>query len=70
MLTIKYVLNVPRNLPLKFHQNQVSNSSDIPENDKRRQDKCCLDKMSQLEMVLDVPRNLPLKFHQNRVSKS
>ena len=26
---LEYVLNVPRNLPLKFHQNRVSNSWDI-----------------------------------------
>ena len=33
-----------RNLPLKFSQNQVSNTWDIPYMDKCRQDKCCLDK--------------------------
>ena len=32
------------NLPLKFSQNQVSNTLDIPYMDKCRQDKCCLDK--------------------------
>jgi len=34
----------PRNLPLKFGQNQVNNSWDILDMDKCRQDKCCLDK--------------------------
>ena len=33
-----------RNIPLKFDQNRVSNSSDTPNMDKSRQDKCCLDK--------------------------
>ena len=34
----------PRNQLLKFGQNQVSNSWDITDMDKCRQDKCCLDK--------------------------
>ena len=40
----KSVLDVPWRLPLKFHQNWVSYSRDIPEKVKYRQDKCCLDK--------------------------
>ena len=41
---LAFVNNGPRNLPLKFGQNQVTNSWDIPDVDKCRQDKCCLDK--------------------------
>ena len=37
-------LNVQRNLPLKFHQNWVSNSWDISDMGKCRQDKCFLNK--------------------------
>ena len=40
---LESVLNVPRNLPVKFHQNRVSNSWDIPDMGKCPQDKCCLD---------------------------
>ena len=36
------VLDVPRNLPLKFGQNRASNSCDIADMDKCRQDKCHL----------------------------
>ena len=43
-LWLEYIQDGPRNLPLKFGQNQVSNSWDIPDMDKCRQDKCCLDK--------------------------
>ena len=39
-----YVQDCPRNLPLKFDQNRVSNSWDIPNMDKCHQDKCCPDK--------------------------
>ena len=38
------VKDCPRNLLLKFGQNQVSNSWDIPDMDKCCQDKCCKDK--------------------------
>ena len=38
------VLDVHMNLPLKFHQNQVSNSWDIPDMYKCREEKCCVDK--------------------------
>ena len=34
----------PRDLPLKFGQNRVSNSGYIPDMDKCPLDKCCLDK--------------------------
>ena len=34
----------PKSLPIKFGQNQVSNSWDTPDMDKCRQDKYCLDK--------------------------
>ena len=47
--------------PLKFGQNWISNSWNIPDMDKSHLDKCCLDK---------CPRNLPLKFHKNQVSNS
>ena len=39
-----YVNLGPRNLPLNFCQNRVSNSWDIPDMNKCCQDKCCLDK--------------------------
>ena len=68
------VLDVPRNLPVKFHQYRVSNSWDIPDMDKCHEDKCYMTngQMSpwQLEYVLKIHRNLPLKFHQNRVRNS
>ena len=66
------VIDDPRDLSLKFGQNQVNNSWDIPDMDKCRQDKCSPDKCHpwQLEYVQDGPRNLPLKFGQNRVSNS
>ena len=41
---LESVLDVPRNLPVKFHQNRVSNSWDIPDMDECRKDKCCLHK--------------------------
>ena len=34
----------PRNTPLRFGQNRVSNSWDIPDMEKSRQVKCCLNK--------------------------
>ena len=55
----------PIKLTLKFGQDWVSNSWDIPNMDKCRQVKCCLDKCQ-----LDTLRKLPLKFHQNRVRNS
>ena len=66
---LESVLDVPRNLPVKFHQNRVSNSWDIPDMDICREDKCCVDKCHP-DTVLKIHRNLPLKFHQNRVSNS
>ena len=41
---LEYVKKGPRNLLLKFGQNQISNSWDIPDMDKCPHDKCCLDK--------------------------
>ena len=41
---LAFVKDGPRNLLLKFGQNQVSNSWDIPDMDKCRQDKSYLDK--------------------------
>ena len=41
---LEYVQDGPRNLPLKFGQNWVNNSWDIPDMDKCRKDKCCLNK--------------------------
>ena len=38
-ILLESVLDVPRKLPLKFHQNRVSNSQDIPDMDKCHQDK-------------------------------
>ena len=38
------VSDVPRNLPLKFCQNHVSNCGDIPDLYKCRKDKYCMDK--------------------------
>ena len=38
------VKDCPRNLPMKFDQNEESNISDISDMDKCHQDKCCLDK--------------------------
>ena len=34
----------PMNLPSKFDQNKASNSRDIADMDKCRQDYCCMDK--------------------------
>ena len=44
MWQLEPVQDGPRNLPLKFGQNWVNNSWDIPDMDKYRQDKCCMDK--------------------------
>ena len=41
---LESVQDSPRNLSLKFGQNRVSNSWDIPDMDKCHPDKCCLDK--------------------------
>ena len=69
---LESVLDVPRNLPVKFHQNWVSNSWNIPDMDKCHLDKCCLDKCHRYswKLFLDVPRSLYLNFHQNWVSNS
>ena len=40
---MEFLLDVPKNLPLKFNQNQVSNIWDIPDMDKCHLDKWCLD---------------------------
>ena len=47
------VRNGPRNLSLKFGKNRVSNSWDIPDMDKCRQDKCCPDSwdIAEIEFV-------------------
>ena len=61
------------NLPLKFGQNWVCNSWDIPDMEKCHLDKCCLNKCCLDKRFLDkcyhdtwnilnVPRNLHLKF--------
>ena len=44
MWQLESFLDVSRNLPLRCHKNRVSNSWDIPDMDKCRQDKCCLNK--------------------------
>ena len=41
---LEYALKGPRTLPLKFDQNCASNSWDIANMDKCRQDKCCMGK--------------------------
>ena len=41
---LESVLDVPRNSPLRFHKNRVSNSWDIPDMNKCHLDKCCLEK--------------------------
>ena len=41
---LEYVQIGPRNLPSKFDQNQASNSRDIADMDKCRQEKFCMDK--------------------------
>ena len=41
---LEYVQDGPRNLSLKFGQNRVSDSWDIPDMDKCHKDKCCLNK--------------------------
>ena len=56
----------PRNLLLKFGQNQVSKSRDIPDMDKCHQEKCRLDKCHHDSWNLF----LPLKFGQNQVGNS
>ena len=61
----------PTNLPLKFGQNGVSNSWDIPHMDKCRKDKCCL---TNVKMTVGICSrclsNLSLKFGQNRANNS
>ena len=55
---LEYVLNVHRNLSLKFHQNWVSCSWDIPDMAKYHEDKCCLDKCHhKAEIRLRLGRN-------------
>ena len=46
------VLDVPRNLPLKFHQNQVSNSWDIPGMDKCHRDNWNLFSLEIVSIIL------------------
>ena len=41
---LEYVQDGPRNLPLKFGQNQVSDSWNVPDMDKCCKDKCCLNR--------------------------
>ena len=65
-------LDVPRNLPVKFHQNRVSNSWDIADVELWANVTWTNVAWTNvtMESVLDVPMNLHLKFHQNRVSNS
>ena len=37
------VLDIPRNLPVKFHRNRVSSSWDVPDMDKCHMNKRCMD---------------------------
>ena len=41
---LEYMQDGPRSLTLKFGKNRVSDSWDIPDIDKCRKDKCCLNK--------------------------
>ena len=52
---LEYVQIGPMNLPSKFDQNRASNSRDIADMDKCRQDKCCMDIYVHLTIVLDCP---------------
>ena len=71
MLTwlLESVQDVPRNLSLKFHHNQVLRYSWYGQMSRGQKLPGQMLPL-QLESVLDVHRNLPLKFHQNRVSNS
>ena len=63
--SLESVLDVPRKLPLSFHQNLVSNSWDILDMDKCHQDNCCLDKC-QLANVVAMKTEQKLK--QTKIS--
>ena len=39
---LESVIDVPMNIPLKFHQNQVNKNWDIPDMDRCHLDKCCI----------------------------
>ena len=69
---LESVLDVPRNLHLKFHQNWVSNSWDIADVELWTNVTWANVAWTNvtMESVLDVPMSLHLKFHQNRVSNS
>ena len=66
---LESVQDVPRNLSLKFHHNQVLRYSWYGQMSRGQKLPGQMLPL-QLESVLDVCRNLPLKFHQNRVSNS
>ena len=66
---LESVQDVPRNLSLKFHHNQVLRYSWYGQMSRGQKLPGQMLPL-QLESVLDVHRNLPLKFHQNRVSNS
>ena len=53
-----------------FGQIGSAHSWNIPDVDKCRQDKCCLDKCQHVKSVQYGPRNLPFKFGQNQASNS
>ena len=57
---LESVRDGPRNLLLKFGQNLISNSWDIPDMDKCPHDKCCLDKCPRdsLNLAMTVVVNI------------
>ena len=65
---LESVLDVPRNLPLQFHQNWVSTSWVIPDIDRNLAKTNAT--WTNVTVTVDVPRSLPFKFHQNCVSNS
>ena len=74
---LESVLNVHRNLPLKFHQNRVSNSWDIADiefllwgGDATVVVVIVAVVLLFLLMSFYVPNDLHLKFHPNRVSNN
>ena len=64
------VLDVPKKLPLKFHQNQVRNSWDIPDMGECARTNVAWTAVTVTVGILDVPSSLHLKFGQNWVSNS
>ena len=67
----EYSSSMVLHVGIEFCSNFVSNSRDIPDMDKYRQDDLNQDKCHcELESVLNATRSQPLKFRQNWVSIS